>query len=45
MTVAVVAHEMAHVLERHAVSRVAAATPLAVLFGLPGGPSRMAQCS
>jgi predicted Zn-dependent protease len=32
----VVAHEMAHVLERHAVSRVAAATPLAVLFGLPG---------
>jgi predicted Zn-dependent protease len=33
----VVAHEMAHVLERHAVSRVAAATPLAVLFGLPSG--------
>jgi len=32
----VVAHEMAHVLERHAVSRVAAATPLAVLFGVPG---------
>jgi predicted Zn-dependent protease len=33
----VLAHEMAHVLERHAVSRVEAATPLAVLFGVPSG--------
>jgi predicted Zn-dependent protease len=33
----VLAHEMAHVTERHAVSRVKAATPLAVLFGVPGG--------
>ena len=33
----VLAHEMAHVTERHAISRVRAATPLAVLFGVPGG--------
>src|SRR4029450_4220478 len=33
----VAAHEMAHVVERHAVSRVGAATPLAVLFGVPSG--------
>ena len=33
----VLGHEMAHVTERHAVSRVAAATPLAVLFGVPSG--------
>jgi predicted Zn-dependent protease len=33
----VLGHEMAHVMERHAVSRVGAATPLAILFGLPGG--------
>jgi predicted Zn-dependent protease len=33
----VLAHEMAHVTERHAVNRVGAATPLAVLFGVPGG--------
>jgi predicted Zn-dependent protease len=33
----VLAHEMAHVVERHAVSRVGAATPLAVLFGVPSG--------
>src|SRR5919201_3103244 len=33
----VLAHEMAHVLERHAVKRVGAATPLAVLFGVPSG--------
>jgi len=31
----VVAHEMAHVMERHAARRVAAATPVAVLFGVP----------
>lgn len=33
----VLAHEMAHVTQRHAVNRVGAATPLAVLFGVPGG--------
>jgi predicted Zn-dependent protease len=33
----VLAHEMAHVLQRHAVGRVRAATPLAVLFGVPSG--------
>ena len=33
----VLAHEMAHVVERHAVRRVGAATPLAVLFGVPSG--------
>jgi predicted Zn-dependent protease len=33
----VLAHEMAHVVERHAVSRVGAATPLAILFGVPSG--------
>jgi predicted Zn-dependent protease len=33
----VLAHEMAHVTERHAVKRVGAATPLAVLFGVPSG--------
>src|SRR5512134_4060477 len=33
----VLAHEMAHILERHGVSRVRAATPLAVLFGVPSG--------
>jgi predicted Zn-dependent protease len=33
----VLAHEMAHVTERHALTRVRAATPLAVLFGVPGG--------
>jgi predicted Zn-dependent protease len=33
----VIGHEMAHVLERHAVSRVGAATPLAILFGVPSG--------
>lgn len=31
----VVGHEIAHVVERHAARRVAAATPLAVLFGAP----------
>ena len=31
----VLGHEMAHVLERHAVRRVEAATPFAVLFGVP----------
>lgn len=31
----VLGHEMAHVLERHAARRVGAATPFAVLFGLP----------
>jgi predicted Zn-dependent protease len=31
----VLGHEMAHVLERHAARRVAAATPLAVIFGVP----------
>jgi predicted Zn-dependent protease len=34
---AVLGHEMAHVIERHATSRVGAATPLAVLFGVPSG--------
>lgn len=33
----VLAHEMAHVTERHAVRRVGAATPLAILFGVPSG--------
>ena len=33
----VLGHEMAHVLERHAAHRVSAATPLAVLFGVPSG--------
>ena len=33
----VIGHEMAHVLERHAVSRAGAATPLAILFGIPSG--------
>ena len=32
-----IAHEMAHVTERHAARRVGAATPLAVLFGVPSG--------
>ena len=31
----VMGHEMAHVLERHAAQRVGAATPFAVLFGVP----------
>lgn len=31
----VIAHEMAHVTERHAVNRVEAGAPLAILFGLP----------
>jgi len=31
----VVGHEMAHVLERHAARRVSAATPFAVIFGVP----------
>ncbi|HEY7518864.1 MAG TPA: M48 family metalloprotease [Methylomirabilota bacterium] len=31
----VLGHEMAHVLERHAVRRAEAATPFAVLFGVP----------
>jgi predicted Zn-dependent protease len=31
----VIGHEMAHVLERHAARRVGAATPFAVLFGVP----------
>jgi len=31
----VLGHEMAHVLERHAVRRAGAATPFAVLFGVP----------
>ena len=31
----VLGHEMAHVTERHAVKRVSAATPLAILFGVP----------
>jgi predicted Zn-dependent protease len=33
----VLGHEMAHVTERHATSRVSAATPLAILFGVPSG--------
>jgi predicted Zn-dependent protease len=33
----VLGHEMAHVIERHATSRVSAATPLAILFGVPSG--------
>jgi predicted Zn-dependent protease len=33
----ILAHEMAHVVERHAVSRVRAATPVTVLFGVPSG--------
>jgi predicted Zn-dependent protease len=33
----VLSHEMAHVTERHAVKGVEAATPLAVLFGVPSG--------
>ena len=33
----VLGHEMAHVIERHATSRVGAATPLAILFGVPSG--------
>ena len=33
----VLAHEMAHVTERHAANRVARATPLAVLFGVSSG--------
>jgi predicted Zn-dependent protease len=33
----VLAHEMAHVVQRHAVRRVGAATPLAALFGVPSG--------
>ena len=31
----VLSHEMAHVLERHAARRVEAATPLALIFGVP----------
>jgi predicted Zn-dependent protease len=33
----VLGHEMAHVLERHAARRVGAATPFALLFGVPAG--------
>jgi predicted Zn-dependent protease len=33
----VLAHEMAHVIERHSVRQASAATPLAVLFGVPSG--------
>src|SRR5215468_163341 len=33
----VLGHEMAHVLERHAARRVGAATPFALLFGIPAG--------
>ncbi|HKZ08046.1 MAG TPA: M48 family metalloprotease [Methylomirabilota bacterium] len=33
----VLAHEMAHVIERHSVRQAGAATPLAVLFGVPSG--------
>ena len=33
----VLAHEMAHVMERHSVRQASAATPLAVLFGVPSG--------
>jgi len=33
----VLGHEMAHVLERHAARRIAAATPFALLFGVPAG--------
>jgi len=33
----VLGHEMAHVLERHAARRAGAATPFAVLFGIPAG--------
>jgi predicted Zn-dependent protease len=35
--VGVLGHEMAHVLERHAVRRVGVATPFALLFGVPAG--------
>jgi predicted Zn-dependent protease len=33
----VLGHEMAHVLQRHAVRRAGVATPFALLFGLPAG--------
>ena len=33
----VIGHEMAHVLERHAARRAGAATPFALLFGIPAG--------
>jgi predicted Zn-dependent protease len=33
----VLGHEMAHVLERHAARRAGAATPFALLFGVPAG--------
>ena len=33
----VLGHEMAHVIERHAVSQIGRATPLAILFGVPSG--------
>lgn len=33
----VLGHEMAHVMERHSVRQAGAATPLAVLFGVPSG--------
>ena len=33
----VLAHEMAHVIERHSVRQAGAAAPLAVLFGVPSG--------
>ena len=33
----VLAHEMAHVIERHSVRQAGAATPLAMLFGVPSG--------
>jgi predicted Zn-dependent protease len=33
----VLGHEMAHVLQRHAARRVRAATPFALLFGIPAG--------
>ena len=33
----VLGHEMAHVIERHAATRVGAAAPFAVLFGVPSG--------
>ena len=33
----VLGHEMAHVLERHAARRAGAATPFALLFGIPAG--------
>jgi predicted Zn-dependent protease len=39
----VIGHEMAHITERHAVNRVERATPMAILFGVPGALLGMAS--